>query len=142
MRHPSLFFMALVAPPAFPPDGVCASDFDEGLAAVRQSDRKAAFQVFKAAADAGDERAYGKLGGLYLYHAGMPTDRGAAYVWFGIVIRFGDAEARRFQEAAESALSPTAYEKGARGAPCRTHNMKTPAAAGVSISGWRRHWRL
>lgn len=79
--------------------------FEEGEAANRKGDRDAAFAEYQAAALAGDSRAYGKLGSMYLYGLGTKRDYSMAYVWFGLSKESGDKYGARFQQTAASLMS-------------------------------------
>ncbi|RLJ18362.1 hypothetical protein DJ030_11660 [bacterium endosymbiont of Escarpia laminata] len=79
---------------------------EEGMEANRKGDRQTAFNEFYAASFAGDERAFGKLGGMYLYGLGTEKDYVKAYAWFGLSAQMGDRYGQRFQDAASSAMTP------------------------------------
>ncbi|MET0013394.1 MAG: hypothetical protein ABW082_05250 [Sedimenticola sp.] len=79
--------------------------FDEAEKANRAGDREAAFSEYRAAALLGDERAFGKLAGLYLYGVGTERDYVMAYVWFGMSELSGDRYAQGYQGAAASMMS-------------------------------------
>ncbi|MCU7844462.1 MAG: hypothetical protein KZQ93_11550 [Candidatus Thiodiazotropha sp. (ex Monitilora ramsayi)] len=79
--------------------------FEEGEAANREGDRDTAFAEYQAAAMAGDNRAYGKLGSMYLYGLGTKRDYSMAYVWFGLSKESGDKYGERFQQTAASVMS-------------------------------------
>ena len=83
-----------------------ASAFEEALQAYETGDRNTAFQAFKTAAEAGDDRAFGRLAGLYLYGQGTKKDYRQAYLWFGVSAASGDQYAEGFQRAASSMLTP------------------------------------
>ena len=83
-----------------------ASAFEEALQAYETGDRNTAFQAFKTAAEAGDNRAFGRLAGLYLYGQGTKKDYRQAYLWFGVSAASGDQYAEGFQRAASSMLTP------------------------------------
>jgi len=90
---------------------LAASTFEEALHAYEKGDHNTAFQVFKAVAEAGDKRAFGKLAGLYLYGQGTKKDYRQAYLWFGISAASGDPYAKDFQRAASSMLEPDDVRK-------------------------------
>ncbi len=79
--------------------------FDEGEAANRAGDGVTAFKEYRAAANAGDNRAYGKLGSMYLYGPGTEKNYQLAYVWFGLSNESGDKYGKRFQNATASIMS-------------------------------------
>lgn len=79
--------------------------FDEAEAANRRGERDSAYREYSSAALAGDIRAFGKLGSLYLYGQGTSRDYVQAYVWFGLAHEAGDRYALRFQQAAASAMT-------------------------------------
>lgn len=79
--------------------------FEEGEAANRKGDRNAAFAEYRAAALAGDSRAYGKLGSMYLYGLGTKRHYSMAYVWFGLSKESGDKYGESFQQTAASVMS-------------------------------------
>ncbi|MCU7808502.1 MAG: hypothetical protein KZQ73_11635 [Candidatus Thiodiazotropha sp. (ex Semelilucina semeliformis)] len=68
----------------FTPVSSVIAGFEEGEAANREGDRDTAFAEYQAAAMTGDDRAYGKLGSMYLYGLGTERDYSMAYVWFGL----------------------------------------------------------
>ena len=88
-----------------------SSNFEAGLSAYEQGRYPQAFEQFKSAADAGDIRAYGKLGGLYLYGRGTVRNYTEAYRWFGMALASGDGYAARFLAAAGSKLAPDEIER-------------------------------
>lgn len=85
--------------------------FEEGLDAVRAGDRATAFREFREAAEAGDSRAFGKLGASYLYGAGTEKDILQAFAWFRLALNDGDKEAERFLDAAAAELTPAQLEE-------------------------------
>ena len=87
------------------PMAIAIAGFEEGESANREGDRDTAFTEYQAAALAGDSRAYGKLGSMYLYGLGTERDYTMAYVWFGLSKDSGDRYADRFQETAASVMS-------------------------------------
>lgn len=86
--------------------GQVLAGFEEALEAYTRGDQKAAFEGFRAAAETGDIRAFGKLGGMYLYGVGTERDYARAYIWFGLADAAGDQYGGRFQKAASSMLEP------------------------------------
>jgi TPR repeat protein len=97
--------------------------FEEALQSYVVGDRTTAFRGFKEAAEAGDIRAFGKLGGMYLYGAGTEKDYGQAYVWFGLAGMTSDQYAESFNAAAtrlkredlprlDSVIEEKAYQLG------------------------------
>lgn len=80
--------------------------FEEALEAHARGDEKAAFEGFRAAAEKGDIRAFGKLAGFYLYGVGTDRDYARAFVWFGLADAAGDLYGGRFQKAASAMLTP------------------------------------
>ncbi|MCU7829749.1 MAG: hypothetical protein KZQ85_11845 [Candidatus Thiodiazotropha sp. (ex Myrtea sp. 'scaly one' KF741663)] len=89
----------------FMPVSSAIAGFEEGEAANREGDRDTAFAEYQAAAMAGDDRAYGKLGSMYLYGLGTERDYSMAYVWFGMSKESGDKYGERFQETAASVMT-------------------------------------
>lgn len=79
--------------------------FEEGLAAYRNGDHKRALIEYQKAVEAGDERAFGRLGAMYLYGLGTEKDYLKAYVWFALASETGDTNANRFRDAAASQLT-------------------------------------
>ena len=79
--------------------------FEEGEAANRAGDRVTAFKEYQAAANAGDNRAFGKLGSMYLYGLGTEKNYPLAYAWFGLSNEAGDKYGERFQDTAASVMS-------------------------------------
>lgn len=57
------------------------ADYDRAVAAVKRGDANAAFREFRAAAEAGDERAFVQVARAYAYGAGTQPDPRAAEVW-------------------------------------------------------------
>jgi TPR repeat protein len=57
------------------------ADYDRAVAAVKRGDANAAFKEFRAAAEAGDERAFVQVARAYAYGAGTQPDPRAAEVW-------------------------------------------------------------
>ncbi len=80
--------------------------FEEGLAAYRAGDGDKAFQEFRAAAEAGEVRAFGKLGAMYLYGIGTETDYVQGWAWFDLAAEAGDKFAEGFRDAAARNLTP------------------------------------
>lgn len=80
--------------------------FEEGLAAYRKGDHNKAMAEYQMAVDAGDERALGRLGAMYLYGLGTEKDYNKAYIWFALADETGDINADRFRDAASSMLTP------------------------------------
>lgn len=99
-----LLNVTILALALLPP--LASAGFEEALEAHARGDETAAFEGFRAAAEAGDVRAFGKLGGMYLYGAGTPRDYARAYIWFGLADAAGDQYGGRFQAAASSMLRP------------------------------------
>ena len=79
--------------------------FEEGLEAYSAGEYPKAFEEYRSAAETGDERAYGFLGGLYLYGRGIERDFQMAYVWFGMASLMGDKNAEKFQRTTASAMT-------------------------------------
>ena len=57
------------------------ADYDRAVAAVNRGDANAAFKEFRAAAEAGDERAFVQVARAYAYGAGTQPDLRAAMLW-------------------------------------------------------------
>jgi hypothetical protein len=57
------------------------ADYDRAMAAVKRGDANAAFKEFRAAAEAGDERAFVQVARAYAFGAGTPPDIRAAELW-------------------------------------------------------------
>lgn len=98
--RPILLLIALLMPVS----SVMAG-FEAGEVANRAGDRDTAFAEYQAAAMAGDTRAYGKLGSMFLYGLGTKRDYGMAYVWFGLSKEYGDKYGERFQQTAASVMT-------------------------------------
>ena len=81
------------------------ADLEAGLEAYQRGDHSEAFKQYKAAAEAGDQNAFGKLAGMYLYGLGTEKDYSNAYIWFGLAEHTGDKYAERFRMAASSAMT-------------------------------------
>lgn len=102
----SLFLLLpllLAAPAAF-------ADFEEGHEAYAAGDYATAFEAFTAAAQAGDRRAFGKLGALYLYGRGTEVDYQKAWAWFHVAATHGDRYAGRYRDTAGSQLTAAEIE--------------------------------
>jgi len=82
-----------------------SADFESAMQAQRSGKYDIAFTEFKKASEAGDERAHGKLAGMYLYGLGTEKDYSKAYIWFGIALHTGDKYAGKFKKAASSAMT-------------------------------------
>ena len=87
------------------------ADYEAGEQANQQGDRKTAFREFYNAAQQKDQRAYGKLGSLYLYGLGTEKDYQQAYIWFHMSYLSGDRYAGRFRDAAASMMPRSEYEQ-------------------------------
>jgi TPR repeat protein len=57
------------------------ADYDRAMAAVNRGDANAAFKEFRAAAEAGDERAFVQVARAYAYGVGTQPDPRAAQLW-------------------------------------------------------------
>jgi len=57
------------------------ADYDRALAAVQRGDANAAYKEFRAAAEAGDERAFVQVARAYAYGVGTQPDPRAAEIW-------------------------------------------------------------
>lgn len=79
--------------------------FDEGMAAYAKGDYAAAHKEFLEAAKQGDTRTHGKLGGMYLYGAGVEKDFIRAYAWLELAARQGDTAAAQFRDAIAARLT-------------------------------------
>jgi hypothetical protein len=91
--------------------GSALADFEAGEQAYQNSDKKTAFKEYHAAALDKDKRAYGKLGGLYLYGVGTEKNYYQAYIWFHMAHLTGDRDAERFRDAASSTMTREEYNK-------------------------------
>ncbi len=88
--------------------------FEEGLTASRVGDNDLAFVEFRAAAEAGDARAFGKLASMYLYGLGTETEFVRAYAWFDLATAAGDKYAARFRDAVVNELTAPQREEAER----------------------------
>ncbi|HSD54237.1 MAG TPA: hypothetical protein VLC47_08735 [Burkholderiales bacterium] len=68
------------------------ADYDRAVAAVKRGDANAAFKEFRAAAEAGDERAFVQLARAYAYGAGTQPDARAAQAWAAKSAAKGNAD--------------------------------------------------
>lgn len=68
------------------------ADYDRAVAAVKRGDANAAFKEFRAAAEAGDERAFAPVARGYLQGAGTPQDPRAAASWAQKAAAKGNAD--------------------------------------------------
>ncbi len=104
MKKNNLISIVFLALAVFP--WAASAGFEEALEAHARGDEEVAFEGFRAAAESGDVRAFGKLAGMYLYGAGTQRDYKMAYIWFGLADASGDPYGGRFQGAASSMLEP------------------------------------
>ena len=70
------------------------SDFDEGVAALRNHDYATAIKIFKTLAEQGDADAQSNLGVLYYKGQGVPKDYKEAARWFRKTAEQGYADAQ------------------------------------------------
>ncbi len=106
------------------------ADYIAGEEANRRGDRETAFKEFYHAAVNQDKRAYGKLGGMYLYGLGTKKDYLQAYIWFHMAYLTGDHEGERFRDAASSTMTREQYLKAVEAAEQQRIKLglgKTPA---------------
>jgi TPR repeat protein len=68
------------------------ADYDRAVAAVKRGDANAAFKDFRAAAEAGDERAFVQVARAYAHGIGTQPDPRAAALWAQKSAAKGDAE--------------------------------------------------
>jgi len=68
------------------------ADYDRAVAAVKRGDAATAFKEFRAAAEAGDERAFVQMARAYAHGVGTQPDPRAAEVWAQKSAARGDAE--------------------------------------------------
>lgn len=80
--------------------------FETAQRSYTDGDHEQAFVAFREAAEAGDERAFGRLGGMYLYGVGTERSFDRAYLWFTLAHATGDKYAEGFQRTAASMLKP------------------------------------
>ncbi len=81
------------------------ADFEEAMEIYARGDYTKAFEEYLNAAEDGDDRAFGKVAGLYLYGRGTEKDYIQSYIWFSIAANSGDKYAARFRDTAASMLS-------------------------------------
>lgn len=79
--------------------------FEDGMTAYEKGDYATAYTEFLNAAQQGDMRAQGKLGGLYLYGVGVEKNYIQAYAWLDLAAGQGDTAAAKFRDAAADQLS-------------------------------------
>lgn len=79
--------------------------FEDGMTAYEKGDYATAYSEFLQAAQQGDMRAQGKLGGLYLYGVGVEKNYIQAYAWLDLAAGQGDTAAPKFRDAAADQLS-------------------------------------
>jgi TPR repeat protein len=94
---PALFSLAI--------SGALHAGMEEGNQALIRGEHAVAFKEFQDASNSGDDRAFGKLGGMYLYGMGTEKDYSQAYIWFGLAAITGDKYAEKFQRAASSVMT-------------------------------------
>jgi TPR repeat protein len=70
------------------------ADYEKGMAALQRRDAAAAFKELRAAAEAGDERAFAPLASLYLRGTGTQRDMRAAQGWAAKAAAKGSADAQ------------------------------------------------
>lgn len=85
--------------------GVSHAGFEDGVAAHNKGDQVTALREFTQAAQQGDVRAFGKLGGMYLYGVGTGKNLVMAYAWFDLAASLGDADAAKFRDTAAAQLT-------------------------------------
>ena len=95
-------FLSLMISPA-------SADYIAGEEANKKGDRITAFKEFHAAALNKDNRAYGKLGSMYLYGLGTEKNYQQAYIWFHMAYLSGEGSGERFRNAASSMLTRDEY---------------------------------
>ena len=71
------------------------ADLTQGLAAYDAGDYRAAFEEWRALAEAGDAAAQTALAGLYFAGQGAPADAAAALCWYRRAAEQGDAVAQQ-----------------------------------------------
>lgn len=79
--------------------------FEDGMAAYEKGDYAVAYAEFRQAAQQGDIRAQGKLGGLYLYGIGVEKNYIEAYAWLDLAAGQGDTSAEKFRDAIADQLT-------------------------------------
>ena len=89
--------------------GILMADFDAGIKAYQDGDKNTAFNEYRTAADKKDQRAYGKLAGMYFYGLGTKKDYQQAYIWFHMAYLTGNKEAERFRDAASATMTREEY---------------------------------
>ncbi|MCU7837475.1 MAG: hypothetical protein KZQ83_19820 [gamma proteobacterium symbiont of Taylorina sp.] len=104
----SLLFLSLVNP--------VVADFEAAIEANQQGDRDTAFNEFYRAVQKKDQRAYGKLGSMYLYGLGTKKDYFNAYIWFHMAYLSGENEGERFRDAASSMMNRDEFLKAVEAA--------------------------
>lgn len=72
--------------------GAAHADYERGVAAVQRGDAATAFREFRAAAEAGDERAFVPVARGYLQGAGTKQDVSAALAWANKAAAKGSAD--------------------------------------------------
>lgn len=87
--------------------------FEDGMAAYEKGNYAAAYTEFLQAAQQGNIHAQGKLGGLYLYGAGVAKDYIQAYAWLDLAAGQGDTAAAKFRDAVADQLSITQMREAA-----------------------------
>ena len=92
-----------VAPPRQP---AAADLLDKAESALGRGDYAAALPVVKRLASAGDARGQALMGRLYESGLGMPRNVVAAYMWYSLAARGGNAAAKGMKERAAGALQP------------------------------------
>lgn len=88
-----------------------SADFERGMQAYQEGDYTTAFNEIKAAAENGDERAYGKLGAFYLYGSGTPRSLTEAYAWFSVADDWGDQFAERYLDTVAGSMTRAELEQ-------------------------------
>lgn len=85
--------------------GTAHAGYEEGVVAYNQGDYTTAHREFLAAARAGNLAAQGRLGGMYLYGAGVTKDLLQAYAWLDVAAGQGDTSAAKFRDAIAEQLN-------------------------------------
>lgn len=99
------------------------ADYIAGEEANKRGDRQTAFNEFHAAAQAGDARAFGRLGSMYIYGLGTKKDYHQAYIWFHMGYLAGEREAERYRDTASSMMTREEYLKAVNDAEIQRVKM-------------------
>lgn len=87
------------------------ADMDSAQEAYKNGQYEEAFKQFLAAAETGDDRAFGKVAALYLYGRGTEKDYIQSFAWFKAALDTGDRYAGRYMDTVTSVMNREQLEQ-------------------------------